>query len=120
DIVIKPGYIIRNECLASKDQINSEAWIINIGNEKKTRDLASKTSKIKLRGLQIKCDVINEPDYPFELCRNFKTGVCKYQIKCQFKHIMCKQPETCPDEQCFYGHNRKRQVTSNVEEDNES
>ncbi|CAF3866485.1 unnamed protein product [Rotaria sordida] len=119
DIVIKPGYI-RNECLASKDQINSEAWIINIGNEKKIRDLASKNSKIKLRGLQIKCDVINEPVYPFELCRNFKTGVCKYQIKCQFKHIMCNQPETCPDEQCFYGHNRKRQVTSNVEEDNEN
>ncbi|CAF3332564.1 unnamed protein product [Rotaria sp. Silwood2] len=119
DIVIKPGYL-PNEHLTSNDQIDSEAWIKNIGSEKLTRDLAIKNSKIKLRGLPIKCDVIHEPIHTFELCRNFKNGLCKYYHKCQFKHIMCNQPENCLDEQCHYGHSKKRLVTLNDKEDDEN
>jgi len=110
DIVIKPGGLFND----------SEAWIKNIGNEKQTRDLASKISNIKLRGQQIECDVIQEPIYRFELCRIFKTGTCKFEKGCHFKHIMCNESDSCSDEQCRYGHSRKRQVTSNVDNDDQS
>ncbi|CAF1333720.1 unnamed protein product, partial [Rotaria sp. Silwood1] len=118
NIVIKPGFR-RYESLASDKSVDSEAWINNIGDERQARNLANKNSNKTLHGFQIKCDVTSEPIYPFELCRNYRTGLCNYEIKCFFKHIMCNQPENCPDEQCPYGHSRKRQVTSNIEDDDE-
>ncbi|CAF3972183.1 unnamed protein product, partial [Rotaria magnacalcarata] len=47
-IVLQPGYQL-NQHLVSNDQLNSEAWIKLIGDEKQTRDLAIKVSNKYLR-----------------------------------------------------------------------
>ncbi|CAF1163774.1 unnamed protein product [Rotaria sordida] len=113
DIILQPEYSL-NEHLVKDDQLNSQAWIKNIGKEQTIRDLTIKKPQINLRGFQIHCNVINKPIYPFELCRNFELGKCEFSSQlCYYKHIICNQPNTCDNNQCHYGHSKKRQIISN-------
>ncbi|CAF4521879.1 unnamed protein product, partial [Rotaria magnacalcarata] len=117
NIIIKTGYQ-RNE-LQSASQDNCEAWIINTGNERQTRDLAGKPSGKQLHGLEIQCNVTHEPIYRFELCRKFRLGSCSYEKRCIFKHILCSKLDDCLDKECRYGHSRKRKVESDVPDEDE-
>ncbi|CAF1022027.1 unnamed protein product [Rotaria magnacalcarata] len=117
NIIIKTGYQ-RNE-LQSASQDNCEAWIINTGNERQTRDLAGKHSGKQLHGLEIQCNVTHEPIYRFELCRKFRLGSCSYEKRCIFKHILCSKLDDCLDKECRYGHSRKRKVESDVPDEDE-
>ncbi|CAF1455218.1 unnamed protein product [Rotaria sp. Silwood1] len=113
DIILQPEYSL-NEYLVKDDQLNSQAWIKNIDKEQNIRYLAIKKSQTNLRGFQIHCNVINKPIYQFELCRNFELGKCEFSSQtCNYKHIICNQPNTCDNNQCHYGHSKKRQIISN-------
>ncbi|CAM2708528.1 unnamed protein product [Rotaria socialis] len=117
-IVLQPGCQL-NQHLVSNDQLNSEAWIKLIGNEKQTRDLAIKISNKNLRDFEMHFDVIPEPFYMFELCREFEKGLCRFSSKdCHYKHITCDEPDNCKKKDCHCGHSRKRQITSNRQTQN--
>lgn len=113
NILLRPGYQL-NPHLAPKDRSESEAWIKHVGNQETARALASKHSGFNLRGFTICCDIIDEPLNISELCRDFEKGICSYSLgqQCIYKHIMCDEPSECKNKECWYGHNKKRLITS--------
>jgi hypothetical protein len=112
DILLRPGYQL-SPYLASDDRLESEAWIKHMSDQQTARDLAKKHSNVEIRGFKIYCDVIQEPLNKSELCRDFERGDCQYSTEeCYYKHIMCDEPDECENKECWYGHNKKRQITS--------
>lgn len=113
DILLRPGHQVGSH-LATKDLSMSEAWIKHMSNQQTAQDLAEKHSNVEIRGFKIHCHVVQEPLSVSELCRNFETGECEYPPNlCNYKHIMCNEPDICDNKKCWYGHSKKRQIVSN-------
>jgi len=111
-ILLRPGDLV-NEYSAPNDRLKSEGWIKNMSNQQTARNLAMKYSGVEIRGFKICCDVIHEPLNTAELCRDFEKGKCRFSSKqCYYKHIMCNKPDICNNDECWYGHSKKRQTTS--------
>jgi hypothetical protein len=112
DILLRPGYQLSSH-LATKDLSMSEAWIKHLSNQQAVQDLAKKHSNIEIRGFKIQCHVVQEPLNILELCRHFEKGQCEFAgNSCNYKHIMCSEPDICDDKKCWYGHSKKREITS--------
>jgi hypothetical protein len=113
DILLQPGDQLSSH-LASNDFSMSEAWIKHLSDQRSAQAFSKKHDKMNIRGFEIRCDVVQEPVNVSELCREMETGVCKYSSdQCDYKHIMCREPNECENRECWYGHSKKRSVTSN-------
>jgi hypothetical protein len=77
------------------------------------QDFIKKYSRKTIRGIEVDFNVVEEPFSTAELCREFEKGDCRYPAdQCNYKHIMCNEPDECENKRCWYGHNRKRSVIS--------
>jgi len=112
DILLQPGNQSSSH-LASRDESTSEAWIKNLPDQQSARDFAKKYSRLIIRGSKVYCDVVQEPFNITELCTDFERGDCKYPAdRCHYKHIMCSEPDECDNSKCWFGHHRRRLITS--------
>jgi hypothetical protein len=112
DILLQPGDPLSSHS-ASKDFSMSEAWIKNCSDQRSAQTFVKKYAKIKIREFEINCDVVKEPFIVSELCRELENGICKFASdRCNYKHIMCDEPDECDNERCWYGHSKKRSIKS--------
>ena len=112
DIILQPGHPLSSH-LASNDYSMSEAWIKCFSDKQSADTFVKKYDKMKLRGFDILCKVVQEQFSISELCKDMEKGVCKYSDQCNYKHVMCNEPNDCENRECWYGHSEKRSVISN-------
>ncbi|UJR11175.1 hypothetical protein I4U23_015356 [Adineta vaga] len=111
-ILIQPGYEL-NDHLSSDSRVESEAWIKCAKIKSDLQELASEKSGANLRGYKIQCKVIDEPFNKSELCNEYEKGQCSRKPdQCWYKHILCDEPDTCVNQECWYGHTSRRQTIS--------
>ena len=103
--------ITQSSCSSVHKTVSCEAWVKNVGNESRTRQLAKRASKTEVRGLKIECQCVKEPIYMSELCTHFRKGSCRHlNGTCFYKHILCDKPNDCFDITCNLGHATSRQI----------
>lgn len=112
-ILLYPCFRLEQSHLAD-GRSSSEAWIKNFTDEKTARVLAQQKTGTFLRTNKIQCEAMVELINEDELCRLFEKGRCQYTIEtCHYKHFSCSEPDTCEDENCWYGHSQQR-ITKSI------
>ncbi|CAF1157811.1 unnamed protein product [Rotaria sp. Silwood1] len=111
DILIRPQAIPEENEIS--EMLPWEASIKHSGNHQIVEKLVKKLGRRQLDSYTIQCECIQEEVHPSQLCEQFEIGQCKYQNDCNFKHWMCNEPDTCEDENCWFGHNERRTLKSN-------
>ncbi len=112
DILLQPGDPSSSH-LPYNDRSTSQAWIKYLSDRRAIQDLAKKYSRKTIRGFEIYCDVVPEPWNTTELCLNFEKGDCTFPAdRCHYKHILCNEPDSCDNRKCWFGHHRRRLITS--------
>lgn len=111
NILVRPHKKLYDH-IAGNNRTQVEAWIYDVGDEQSAQQLANRKRGLILRGLKIQCQVIKVPLKVFQLCKQFEKGSCSFSIGCIYEHIRCREPVTCQNTRCWYGHDRERVVKS--------
>lgn len=92
---------------------SSEAWITNLSDERTARVLAEKATGTLVRKNRIQCEAMLKPVYDEELCERFEKDQYPFTMDtCRYKHFSCFEPDTCENEECWFGHTIKRTTVS--------
>lgn len=113
-ILLYPCFRIEHSCVVN-GRSSSEAWIKDFSDEETARDLAEEKNGTFIRTNKIQCKAMLEKidRQDPELCKNFQEGQCPYTMStCHFKHFSCSEPDTCNNQQCWYGHTQQRTTFS--------
>ena len=112
DILLRPANP-ESAHLVSDNESTAEAWIKHLSNRRSMEDFVKKYSRSVIRGCEIFLDIVEEPFSISELCRDFERGVCgRSADRCFYKHINCDAPDDCDNVKCWFGHSRKRSLSS--------
>ena len=112
DILFRPAHSQRAH-LASADESTGEAWIKHLSDRRLMEDFVKKYSRTTIRGSEISLNIIEEPFNILDLCRDFENGDCRFSSEqCNYKHIICDESDQCMNVKCWFGHLRRRPITS--------
>lgn len=111
NVLVRPPNALTQH-LVESDRKPYEAWIVNIGDEQTIKKLTKDTNGKMIGDTIIRCNTIVRKVDTAELCENYQNGKCEYSISCNMIHFQCVKPDTCDNDECWYGHTTNRPYAS--------
>ncbi len=90
------------------DTMKNEAWIKNVFRKDTAETKARNHNGKRIDNQIIECRAKAELIHIAKLCSYFRSGTCTYGDKCANIHVLCKDPDKCSQNNCYYGHSRRR------------
>jgi hypothetical protein len=88
-----------------------EAWIMNLSIMADAEQLAGSVKCID--GVDIQCNVEQEPLNEWTLCGGNRDGWCKHGNDCIYRHVTCASGDDCTNEKCPFSHSTRRDIAPN-------
>ena len=113
DILLRPAHP-SSEHLASNDLSTSEAWIKHLSDRQSMENFVKEYSRRTIGEWGITLTVVEEPINLIDLCFAFERDDCDFSTeRCDFRHVMCDEPNQCDNRECWFGHHTRRPIRSN-------